>query len=373
MELTQVGEFSHCAIPEQDSFEAPTASPLSPSVFDLGELIGEEHGGASPDTDVTDFLVTEERIVQEVELLQAKNLSQVLAAWVADYAQVGSRERYLWTWCQQGVQVTTLPGVAPDTYDELCDTKVLGVMLDVLLDDVADQKGDVELLGQMLRIPFSDQPLDWQRFTHEECDYAAFAEVVWNEVQLRVERFPRYDVFQDVLRYDYGQLLNTMRYAHLLNRFPSMLNLAEHDLYLPHNMHMMISATMDLMCSPGFDFDELGRLREAIWHAQYMGRIGNLVTTWERELLEGDFTSGVFAHAVIHGDLTLEQLENGDRDVIARAIRQGQHEEYFLRQWQGHRRRLIDLQVSLRSVDLKPFVHGIERLFCLHMASRGLK
>ena len=111
MELTQVGEFSHCAIPEQDSFEAPTASPLSPSVFDLGELIGEEHGGASPDTDVTDFLVTEERIVQEVELLQAKNLSQVLAAWVADYAQVGSRERYLWTWCQQGVQVTTLPGV----------------------------------------------------------------------------------------------------------------------------------------------------------------------------------------------------------------------------------------------------------------------
>ena len=127
------------------------------------------------------------------------------------------------------------------------------------------------------------------------------------------------------------------------------------------------------MCSPDFDLDEIGALREAVWHAQYMGRIGNLVTTWERELREGDFTSGVFAHAVIHGSLSIGQLSRGDRDTIANAIRVGQHEEHFMRRWQQHRKCLIGLQRSIHSVDLRPLVEGLERLISLHVASRGSK
>ena len=151
------------------------------------------------------------------------------------------------------------------------------------------------------------------------------------------------------------------------------MNLTEHDLYLPHNMHMMISATMDLMCSPEFDHSELGTVREAVWRAQYMGRIGNLVTTWEREIGQGDYTSGVFASLLSAGDLSPAELESGDRALIDRTIREGRHEQRFLQRWARCRDEILLLQPRVRSIDLGGLIAGLERLICLHLASRGAK
>jgi hypothetical protein len=373
VQTTQVGHAYPPALAVTDSFDTTEAVISLSALTELEELIDRElnYGASNPACD--DFPVSEDRIEQEAEQLRQRELSSELASWVDSYGQVGGRTPYLWTWCRQGAEATTLPCVSATMHDELCDTKVIGMMFDVLLDDIADQGGDAELLEQLVGLPLSDNPSEWRDFTNEEQRYAAFSELVWNEVQHRVERFPRYDEFADLLRYDYLQLMNTMRYAHLLNRFPSLLNLAEHDLYLPHNMMMMICATMDLMCSPEFDFSEIGHLRQATWHAQHMGRIGNLITTWKREIHEADFTSGVFAHAVIFGDLSLEQLANGDCQLIEQAIRDGRHEEYFVKQWRKHREHLLALQPSVRSVDLRGVVHGLDRLICLHLASRGLK
>src|SRR2546421_8332440 len=143
-----------------------------------------------------------------------------------------------------------------------------------------------------------------------------------------------------------------MRYSHLINSDVALLNLAEHDLYSPHNMHIMVSATVDLMCSPQFDRNELGLLRDAIWHAQFMGRIGNLVTTWERELPDGDYTSGIYARALTTGDITLQMLKDCDVKAIKQAITASDHEAYFLRRWADLRGRLIELMPRIRSVDI---------------------
>lgn len=318
-------------------------------------------------------LPSPEFVQEEISGVLRRELSPDLEHWVDRYARVGNRNPYLWKWCCRGVEVTTLSCAQPDVPQELCDTKVLGVMFDVLLDDVADQQGDATLLEHLIGLTCGRPQTPLSQFSPVQQAYVRFTTEVWDEIQRRIRRYPYFDEHADLLRYDYLQLLNTMRYAHLLNRIPALLNLAEHDLYLPHNMHMMVSATIDLMCSPSFDRRELGLLREAVWNAQCMGRIGNLITTWQRELGEGDYTSGVFARAVSQGHLTVEDLLAGNRQQIEAAIRSGDHENHFLKNWHKHRQHLHALQHRVRSVDLRQLAAGLDCLICLHLGSRGCK
>ncbi|HJT31744.1 MAG TPA: hypothetical protein VJ783_06790 [Pirellulales bacterium] len=320
-----------------------------------------------------DGLPTAERVQQEIACVLNKTLSPRLEHWAAQYAKVGHRNMYLWKWCRQGVEITTLPCVMPEFFDEVCDTKVLGVMLDVLLDDLADRGGDGALLDRLLTISLRNQTPDLSAFNGPQRAYADFTVEVWQEIVSRAARFPHFDEYSKLLDYDYQQLWNVMRYSHLINEDLALLNLAEHDIYTPHNMHMMVSSTLDLMCSTGFDHLELGKVRDAAWHGQCMGRVGNLVTTWERELGEADYTSGVYASAINSGDLTIAQLRAGDRDQIRGAIIEGQHEVVFLKRWQANRKYLQSRVPHIRSFDLGKYVEGLERLICLHLGSRGYK
>lgn len=320
-----------------------------------------------------DGLPTPQRVQEEISFVLNKTLSTELSHWVQEYNKVGHRSAYLWNWCHQGVLVTTLPCVLPELLPDICDTKVLGVMLDVLLDDIADRKGDDELLARLTsftihgpRPSFADYPADQRA-------YAELAADLWEEIVARARRYPLFKRYAKVLDYDYAQLFNVMRYSHLTNEYIELMNLAEHDLYTPHNMHMIISSTLDLMCSPGFDRAEWGKVRDIAWHGQCMGRIGNLTTTWERELGDADYSSGVYASALASGDLTVEQLETGNRDEIKRAIVSGGHEVVFLKRWQEHRRYLLSRVPQIHSFDLGKLVTGLERLICLHLGSRGYK
>jgi hypothetical protein len=309
-------------------------------------------------------------VAGEVDRARSTALSPTLTAWVERYRRFGRRPLYLWRWCRYGVALTTLPCVSGGLHDDVCDTKVLSILLDVLLDDLADRNGGEALLEHVLTLPLSPRP-PGPALSSDEAAYADFTAEVWDEIQVRARHFPCFEVYAALLRFDYWQLFNTMRYAHLLNRNPALLNSLEHDLYLPPNMHMMIAGTLDLMCSPNFHADELGRVREVLWHAQCMGWIGNLCTTWERELAEGDYTSGVYAHAVSVGDLTPAEVRQGDAARIRAAIRHGQHEAHFLRRWYAHREAILARRQHVQSFDVADLVVALDRLLCSQLGSRG--
>ncbi|MEX2287506.1 MAG: hypothetical protein WD648_10490 [Planctomycetaceae bacterium] len=321
----------------------------------------------------TTFVPSPEAMEREISSVLCLELSNDLQPWMERYSKVGHRNSFLWKWCRRGVEVTRLSCVEPDLRDAVCDTRVLGVVLDVLLDDVADYQKDLTFLEYLLTALETGSSEDTANLSPQQHDYARFTFDVWQEIQRRVRYFPRHNEFSELLRYDYRQLFNVMRYSRLLSEYPEMLNLVEHDMYLPHNMHMMISSTMDLMCSPEFDRSELWLVREAVWRAQCMGRIGNLVTTWQREIGENDYTSGVFAHAICCGDLTVHDLYSDNRNYIETIIQQRGHEEFFLTRWQNYRQELLSLAATCQSVNLRELVTGLQRLICLHLGSRGKK
>src|SRR5437879_1021786 len=231
-------------------------------------------------------------------------------------------------------------------------------MLCVLLDDVADQRDREKFLELLLKI-VDGQPLpDLSDCTAEERVYAETTRRLSEIYFARVRAYPGFETFEHLLRYDQFQYFNTMRYSQMLNRNLWLLNPIEHDLYLPHAMDMMSFATIDLMCSLDFPLEELGRLREALWHLQCMGRVGNLLSTWRREIHQQDFTGGVFARAVVEGDLSVEQLRPENYGEIEAAIVQGGHERYYFGRWKYHRECFLAKARYVHAVDLGKLLEG---------------
>lgn len=312
------------------------------------------------------------RMAREREQVYATQLSTDVKRWVAAYEKVGARDLYLWKWCMHGATITTLPCVAPELRAHVNDTKLLSIILCVLMDDVADQHGDSRLLDALLEMACSGKPGSWKDLSEVEQEHAEVTRALWAEYWTRIAGYPCYEANEPVLRFDLLQTFNMMRYSHLVNDRPYLLNMVEHDLYTPHNMMMTSFAVLDLMCSPGFPQSDVATLREMNWHAQCMGRIGNLLSTWRRELAARDFTSGVFAHAMMQGDLTLDELEHGDLAKLEEAICSRGHEAHFYHKWLEHRERCHESASRIRSLDLRPVLEGHDRFFAAYLGSQGL-
>src|SRR5436190_1699888 len=84
-------------------------------------------------------------------------------------------------------------------------------------------------------------------------------------------------------------------------------------------------------------WEELGIAREIFWHAQRMGRIGNMLTTWEREVLDRDFTSGVFAHSLARGILAPADLRSLPAYEIMAMLENAECHAHFIRDWRTNR------------------------------------
>lgn len=309
----------------------------------------------------------------EQDRIQSIQFSPFFAGKVSQYHELGDRGDYLWRWCIYGLRAILFPSVAEEFRDHITDTKMLAVLYGVLLDDVADKWGDQIFLDRLMQATFGQSGRDFEDLGAGRAAYARFTCDVWDEFQLRVAEYPRYAEFKDLLDYDNRQIVNTMWYSHLVNADISLLNIEEHDIYSPHNMQMMSFATIDLMCSPDFDHREIGRLRGAMWHAQCMGRIGNLVSTWERELKDGDYSSGVFAilsdqHPQLMQDMLLDKT-----DAIHAVLTQGTVEKVFFDKWDRHRTAFEGRLSSIQTVELKPVLQGLDQLLRMEMGSRGRK
>lgn len=308
----------------------------------------------------------------EVEAIKQLTLPPDLAYWVEQYETVGSRNPYLWKWALKGVDLTCLPCVEPSLRATNNETKAMGVLLDVLTDDVADTTQDHFFLERLSAATFAGARANTDGLNVQQQHYVELTTSLWQAILNRTKTYPRCEEFRDLLHFDYLQLFNAMRYSALVNHMPYAMNMVEHDVYLPHSMHIIICGTLDLMCSPTFDINELGKVRTLLWDAQYMGRIANLITTWQRELPERDFSSGVFVLAMEQGYLSPGDLRNGDPEELTRCIREHRCEEFFLARREHYRQRVAAMAGQIKSFDVMEVLDGLDALLRIHLVSRGL-
>ncbi|MBB6646699.1 hypothetical protein [Halobellus ruber] len=289
----------------------------------------------------------------------------------------GDRDRFLWKWTQSVFPHIQLSSV--DTRpDDVVATKTIVTMLVSLYDDLIEKHGDRATFDRAALVPFHDNVAVEAPGVDRE--YIETIERVWTEVDARIRDAPNHDQYRQCFEYDFKQILNAVEYTALLNDTPEVANLKELHVHESYNMSMFVYADIDLMYSTGFDRADLGSLRNAVWHGQQMARIGNWLTTWERELREADYSSGVVVRALENGAVRPETLQSmGDDPAgaspseVAARIRETGSERHLLERWMRERGRLREFDELIDSVDIDQYASGLETVLKYHLATRGLK
>lgn len=292
---------------------------------------------------------------------------------------VGDRNRFLWKWAHHLFPKFTLSTVPRECVEDLQNAKLLGLIYVSVLDDIAEKHGDRATFQEAAKIPFEHQSVNYGR-TDVDRDVLEFATTVWERFAPTVFEAPRSDEFADIFRFDLKQMLNAMEYSYLVNENLDLLTESKLQTYDAHNMMIFGFADVDLVHSPHFDKTELSTLRRVIDYAQRMARIGNWITTWERELFEGDFTSGIIVRAVENDVVTLAELrsiqKNGteiDAETLIETMNDHAIEGVFLDQWHEELAAARVLEDDIASVDIEEYLDGFEMVMEYHLASRGLK
>jgi len=311
--------------------------------------------------------------VQEINKV---DLPQEVQEFVDEYDRViGERDVFLWKWIHNLFDEFTLSSVACDAADTVRNQKTLLTIFITTLDDLAEVDGDAETFAHARRIPFENAKADG---ISTECDQALFGFLadLWASIEAEIETAPRFTEFCDVFEYDIRQTVNAMDYSRVLNDNPNAANRTEAERYDAYNMAVFPYACVDLIYSPTFQRRELGTLRSLLCELQQMARIGNWLTTWERELAEGDVSSGIVVCALERGVITPAEITQQDSDSVeqlADRIRSHGIEAEFIREWEIRSRAVRKRTGELESIDAGAMVDGLENVMNHHLASDGSK
>ncbi|WP_418286688.1 hypothetical protein [Halorubrum sp. DTA46] len=291
---------------------------------------------------------------------------------------IGNRDRFLWKWIHNLFDEFTLTSVPARQRSAVYERKTLLTIFVTVLDDLAESDGDRGTFDAGRRIPFGTDATDHASPEDDHVDYGILEYLadLWDAIDSAIRDAPQFAEFVDIFEYDLRQTFNAMDYSGLVNDNPAMANRAEAELHDAYNMTMFPYACIDLMYSPSFDRSELGALRSILCDLQQMARIGNWITTWERELGEGDISSGVLVCALRRGTVDYEEIVSAEGRAVERLadrIRSQGIESEFTRKWELLDRTVRKRTSEVESIDAEQIVDGIEAVMNHHLASEGYK
>lgn len=303
------------------------------------------------------------------------SLPQPITDLITKYEAIThDRDSLLWNWLYFVFPSFRLSSV-PEEYTECTrNAKFCFSFYMTILDDLSERHQDRETFEQGRKIPFETTTA---RFDAPRVDtaYLDLLDDAWTLTEAYLDAAPRRDDFRELFEFDLRQSLNTMDYNRLVNQSPELSTTQGAELYDTHNMLLYIYVDIDLGFSPGFAEEDLATLREVTWDAQRLARIGNWVTTWERELDENDYTSAVITEAIQRGVVTVDELESEavPTHEIKQRISDTEIERELLHRWNTIYQRLMAQEYETVSVDIHSFIEGMRRLLEVDIKIRGHK
>jgi len=300
-------------------------------------------------------------------------LPEILNDFIETYQQIGGeRGTFLWKWVYHNLHYYTLSSVSPDEKEKIITLKTLLTIFVAIFDDMADVDKDVKTIYELQKVPHHVEQVDLSKVSEKNRQLFALSLDIWRYFIAAIREHPRYSYFEDMLFFDVKQLINSFLYACIINQNPSLMSYSESAIYGYHNMMMIIYCDVDLIASQNIKNEEVPILREIFWRGQKMGRIGNWLTTWKREIKDNDFSSGIFAYHVITHELSSPITFQHQHD-IEQSINNSETEEHFFSEWQRYFSEIKTLGQSVDSIDVNHYLLALENLLKNHILSSGLK
>lgn len=316
------------------------------------------------------FDARSEDVLDTVERVE---LPESVALIADDYDRsIGVRDRFLWKWIYALLPAFTLDCVDPDAAAAVREQKTVLTVFVTTLDDLAEHERDEVTFEEARKLPIPQRTVDWSD-PAVDAETLEFLSRVWSAFEERFRAAPRYDAFAELFRYDLRGTVSAIDYSLLVSEHPAMANLEGSYRNTLHNMVMFPYADVDLAHSTGFETADLSALRRTIWDLERMARIGNWVSTWEREVRDGDYSSGILVAALDEGIVTPDELGNTDPNRLVERIGAAGIETRFLEEWEALYDRARHRGPSARSVDLDAFTRGMSTVMRYHLAARGYK
>lgn len=314
--------------------------------------------------------LTTKKTKEEIEKLRREKLPSNLQKWVNKYEKVGTRNPLVWLLVFRFIKTVKFSPIAKKYQPSLMQAKFLLTMFIVLLDDAIDRDQKKRLTEELLKIPFEENKMRFDGLSTKECSYLKLASSVWQKFYQLIKNYPSYQTFKEIFYFDTSQILNSMRFSSLIDTNPYLINIVEYWAYSPASMQLMAHRTLDLMCSPKFEIKELGVTRKIIWHSQQMLRIGNCLSTWQREIQEKDYSSGIVAYLVNEGVLDIETLMKQDVSINKKEINQA--ENYLFKKWEEHYNYIQKMAPKVKCFSVKTFLSQLKKILIFRLSVKNI-
>lgn len=312
-----------------------------------------------------------------IDEIRAVDLPRRVRSTVEEYDRIiGERDEFLWKWIYSLFDAFTLSSVPAARFEHVRTEKTLFTIFITVFDDLIEKHGDRATFSAARLVPFRRWEIDRHSAGDIDGDVLSFVSDIWVDIQSSLRKAPRYRSFSELFQFDLRQSFTAMEYTQLVNDNLYLANRKGADHYAPHNMVLFPYTDIDLMHSPSFGDGDLAPLRTLTWDLQKLARIGNWLTTWQRELRESDYSAGVVIRAIRDGIVDPEELdEPSDHQVseIITRIRSSGLPDALMTEWVQGFQSVKGHDFAAQSVDLDDFVDGMETVMEYHLASQGFK
>ncbi len=322
----------------------------------------------------TDQIITQKSLEdtkKEISDIKSVELPDKLIRWVKDYEQVGARNDFVWKLFYKVSKVIDYIDIEDRFSESLLEIRFLMAILVVLIDDCADQSRDEKLLDILSEIITHDELRDLVFPSVKKQYFLDFTVKVYRRIRALLKDAPQYHQLINIFLFDVRQMVGAMEYSSLINKNLFLLNKTEYWIHSPQTMQFAISGSVDMMFVSLLDYSEVGEARKILWLAQKMARIGNCLNTWERELKNNDFTSGVFAYAIDSRIMTYQDLDKKNFRTVIKKITDSKIADTMLSEWEDCRQQIISSDIKI--ISTKKLLNYLELLLTMEKISKDYK